>query len=231
MNDIEDLRNAMHATPDFEPGPLDLTAVMVAGGRLRRRRRLAVGAASGLAVVALLVGGAQFTRGEPERAPGIGAAASRDSGVLGEVVPTGLWSGKDEWVLYIVPLQDIPGVPFGVVAGRRLASGSLTADVLTNERTGSARAAGFHAGQKSMVVGNVTSPTFGYYAGGASRITVRADGKLVEAHQAIWSEDPSIVLFWFDPLQVEGETRLTQLTAYDSNGRTLPAGDNKFGVG
>ncbi|WP_249024635.1 hypothetical protein, partial [Couchioplanes caeruleus] len=62
MTDLDDLKDAMHSTPDFEPRPLDLGAVMAQGGRLRRRRRLAMGAASATTVLALLVGGGVLAR-------------------------------------------------------------------------------------------------------------------------------------------------------------------------
>lgn len=233
MNDVEDLRDAMHSTPDFEPRPLDLAVVMAAGGRLRRRRRLAVGAASGLAVLVLLVGGAQFTRsGQPDAGIPVAAASAPvvRNGALGEVIATGLRDGSDERVLYVVS-TDLPEVQFGVVSGRRLPDGSLTDDVLVNETEGAGRAAGFHAAQRPMVVDGRTTLAYGYYSGGAARITVLADGKRVEAKHAAWSEDPSIIVFWFDPEQVTPDTTLKSLTAYDSNGRTLPAGRNGFSVG
>jgi hypothetical protein len=237
VNDIEDLRDAMQSTPDFEPAPLDLAVVMAAGGRLRRRRRLAVGAASGLAVLALLVGGAQLARPEPPvngtANGGAAAPASRDSGVLGDVIPTGLRIGSDERVLYVVPVDapELPDVPFGVVNGRRLPDGRLVSDVLVNESEGPARAEGFHAAQQAMEVEGKTTLAYGYYAGDAAKIVVRADGKRVEASLAVWSDDPSIVVFWFDPAQVKPGVKLSGLTAYNRDGRVLPAGHATFGVG
>jgi len=236
MNDVEDLRDAMHSTPDFEPRPLDLAVVMAAGGRLRRRRRLAVGAASGFAVLALLVGGAQFVGPGPDAgtpvAAGSGpvAATPHADGTLGDVIATGFRDGADERVLYVVA-TDVPGVPFGIVSGLRLPDGSLTPGVLANETKGSGRAEGFHAAQQPMVIEGRTTLAYGYYSGAATRITVLADGKLLEAHHAAWSEDPSIIVFWFDPTQITPDTNLQSLTAYDSNGRTLPAGRNDFAVG
>jgi hypothetical protein len=232
VNDIDDLRDAMHSTPDFEPRPLDLDLVMAAGGRLRRRRRLAVGAASGLAVLALLVGGVQLTRPAPVGNDNV-AVAARNDGVLGDVIPTGLRTGSAERVLYVVPvdLPEMPDVPFGIVAGRRLPDGSLVSDMMVNETAGSARAQGFHAAQRAMVVDGQTTLAYGYYAGDAAKITVQADGNRVEARHAVWSEDPSIVVFWFDPALVKPATNLSDLTAYDPGGRTLPAGNNDFSVG
>lgn len=224
----------MYSTPDFEPRPLDLDLVMAAGSRLRRRRRLTVGAASGLAVLALLVGGVQLARPEPVGNDNVAAtAATRDPGVLGDVIATGLKTGSDERVLYVVPV-DLPAmtdVPFAVVAGRRLPDGSLVSDMLVNETEGSARAPGFHAAQQAMVVDGQTTLAYGYYAGDAAKITAQANGDRVEARHAVWSEDPSIVVFWFDPAQVKPATKLSGLTAYDSGGRTLPAGEAHFSVG
>ena len=48
MTRLEDLKDAMHSPPDFQPAPVDLRQVMTAGGRVRRRRRLALGGASAL---------------------------------------------------------------------------------------------------------------------------------------------------------------------------------------
>ena len=242
MNDLDDLRDAMRTTPDFEPRPLDLAVVMAAGGRLRRRRRFAVGAASGLAVLALLVGGAQFvlpqmapqqtaapaeTATATDPVPATGDASSR--AVLGEVVTTGLRDDLGERVLWVVPLE--PTAAFGIVSGWRLADGSLRPDVLANESAGSARAEGFHAAQAPMAVEDRITMAFGYYAGPATRITVRVAGRPIDAQQATWSEDPSIVLFWFPPDLVRPGAKPSGLTAYDRDGGRLPAGNTTFAVG
>lgn len=233
----------MRTTPDFEPRPLDLAVVMAAGGRLRRRRRFAVGAASGLAVLALLVGGAQFARPQtppqqtaalavpatsvPDPVPASGDAAS--GAVLGEVVTTGLRDDLGERVLWVVSAE--PTAAFGIVSGRRLADGSLRPEVLANESAGSARAEGFHAAQAPMAVEDRTTMAFGYYAGPATRITVRVAGRPIDAQQATWSEDPSIVLFWFPPDLVKPGAKPSGLTAYDRDGGKLPAGNTTFAVG
>jgi len=245
VNDLDDLRDAMRTTPDFEPRPLDLAVVMAAGGRLRRRRRFAVGAASGLAVLALLVGGAQFVRPQAASQPAasqqpagpatavtdpVPAPSDAASGaVLGEVVTTGLRDDLGERVLWVVSAE--PVAPFGIVSGRRLADGSLQPDVLANESTGSARAEGFHAAQAPMTVEGRATLAFGYYSGPATRITVQASGKRIDAMRAAWSEDPSIVLFWFPPELVKPGGKPSGLTAYDRDGGKLPAGHPTFSVG
>ncbi|MGA5302439.1 hypothetical protein ACPCHT_21100 [Nucisporomicrobium flavum] len=243
MNDLEDLKDAMHSTPDFEPRPLDLDAVLAQGGRLRRRRRFAVGATAGVAVLALLVGGAQVARlghdgsgsgsvaaaGSPNQ-----VAASPAGDVLGDVIETGLRTPEGEQVLWVKPLEDeaLPGVTFGLVLGRRTANGGLVSDILINETQGSDRAPGFHSPEGPMEVNGVPTPAFGYYAGAdAAKITVTADGRRVQARTAVWSEDPSIVVFWFDPAKVKSGTKLTKLAAYDDQDRLLTGSGATFGVG
>lgn len=253
MNNLDDLKDAMHSPPDFEPRPLDLDGVMVAGGRLRRRRRLAVGSASALAVAALLVGGAQLVHrnaapSTQAAAPGLQAspglpasqAAGRSArpqaterGPLGDPIDTGLLADGAEQVIYAVPVQDgpRPDVDFGFMAGRRLPDGSLKGDVMINETETSARAPGFRGAEAPMVVDDVATPAFGYYVGPATKITVLADGRKVTAQQAPWSEDASVIAFWFDPAQVKAGAKLEKLTAYGKDGARLPAGNNQFGVG
>ncbi|RZU49168.1 hypothetical protein EV385_0904 [Krasilnikovia cinnamomea] len=148
---------------------------------------------------------------------------------IGAVIDSGIAAREGSWVFYGVPVAEpaLPKVRFGVMAGRRLPGGTLTADVMTNEVTGSDRAPGFHAVQAGMGIEAGQSPTFGYYAGPAARITGRANGRTVTAHQARWSEDRSVVVFWFDPA-VKG---IGKLAAYDQGGRKLPTGNAGVGVG
>ena len=228
MTNLDDLRDALAAPPDFAPRPIDLGIVMAAGGRVRRRRRLMVGAASGLAVAALLVGGAQFAASQaaPERSGPAPAAEQRaDNGVLGEVIAT----GSGEWLLFATPIDssDLPDTHFGLNLGLPGPNGRPVSVVMTNENKGSDRTPGFHAVQGAMEVNGRKTPTFGYYVGPATKIIATAKGTTVTARQATWSEDPSVVVFWFDP----DAGSLDHLTAYDSDGRRLPAGDNKVTVG
>ncbi len=254
MNNLDDLRDAMHTTPGFEPQPLDLAQVMAAGGRIRRRRRVTVGAASGLAVLVLLVGGAQLTRsgssapagpptaGLPAAAqPSVSAAAEAtpepqepDPGAaLGDIVDTGMRVEGMERVLWMQRLEEpsLRDISIGIVAGLRDARGSLLIDIVNNEVEGSDRAPGFHALQMAMVVDDRPTPAFGYYVGDAAQITVVADGRTVRARQATWSEDRSVVLFWFDLKKVKPTSKVGKATAYDRAGRKLPAGNPSFGVG
>jgi hypothetical protein len=252
MNNLDDLRDAMHTTPGFEPQPLDIASVMAAGGRIRRRRRVTVGAASGLAVLVLLVGGAQLatsgagtstTPGAPAAAPQLSASAAADQtpeqgepepgAPFGDVVDTGMRALGMQRVLWVQRIDQpvLPDVSFGLVAGLRDARGNLIVDIVNNEVVGSDRAPGFHALQTAMVVSGRPTPAFGYYVGDAARITVVADGRTVQAQQVRWSEDRSIVLFWFDLNTVKPTSKLGKASAYDRDGRKLPAGKAGFAVG
>jgi hypothetical protein len=259
VNDIEDLRDAMHLTPDFEPKPLDLAHVMDAGGRLRRRRRIVVGAASGLAVLVLLVGGAQLARSNTAASSGQAAAGQQGSipavtaepsasapakepaatgepvpgDALGAVVDTGMKVEGMDRVLWMQGLDEpsLPNVSIGIVAGRRGPDGDLITDVFNNETEGSDRAPGFHGLEMAMGLGSGKTPAFGYYVGHAAKITVVADGRTVRAHQASWSEDPSVKLFWFDLKKVKPTSKVGKASAYDSNDRKLASGSAGFAVG
>lgn len=254
MNNLDDLRDAMHTTPGFEPKPLDLDHVLAAGGRLRRRRRATVGAAAGLAVLVLLVGGAQLARPEagmqaaapppagtvpaqqpsaPPPEPSTPALEPEDSTPLGEVVATGMRVGGQDRVVWLqrVAEPDLPDTTFGMVLGRQTAAGDLTVDIVTNETDGSDRAPGFHGLEMAMVVNDQPTPAFGYYVGDAAKITVKADGKTVQARQSTWTDDASVKLFWFDLKLVKPTSRVGKAIAYDKNGRKLPAGNATFGVG
>jgi hypothetical protein len=148
---------------------------------------------------------------------------------LGTVIDTGFAAKDGSWVMYAVAVDEksLPGTHFGVMAGRRLPSGSLTAGVMANEFQGSDRAPGFHAVQAGMNVEGEQTPSFGYYVGDATKITARAGGRAVTAKQAAWSEDAAVKIFWFDP----AAGAVSDLKAYDSAGRALTAGNDQVGVG
>ena len=153
------------------------------------------------------------------------AAAPTQPDVLGDVIDT----GSGGWVLYAkaVDIAALPDTHFGIMAGHKNADGTLTDSVMANEAEGSDRAPGFHAVQGSMNVDGKQTPTFGYYAGSAAKITGTAKGKTVTAGQATWSEDPSVKVFWFDPA-VSG---VGHLAAYGADGKKLTTGNSGIGVG
>jgi len=259
MTNLDDLKDAMAAPPDFVPRQIDLGTVMAAGGRVRRRRRLAVSTASGLAVVALLVGGAQFaghltagnqgspaqvanqgedgqpasngaastppTNTRPTTAPPTDGSPTGVDTVLGDVVHTGI----NGWLVYASPIDNasLPNTHFAVNLGLAEPDGTPTSVVATNENEGSDRSAGFHATEAAMNVNGEVTLAFGYYVGPAERITATAGGETVTAKHATWSEDPSVVMFWFDL----GTGDLSGLTAYGSDGEKLEPGKNEVGVG
>jgi hypothetical protein len=149
---------------------------------------------------------------------------------LGDVIPAGF----GDWVFYAEAI-DSPAVKFGIMAGRRTAAG-LQPEVMANEPTEggtSATAPGFHAVSAGMTVGedDHRTPAFGYYAGPAKKITAKHDGRTVTARQATWSEDRSIVVFWFDPAKVGDGFSPTGLAAFDADGKKLPTGNAEPGVG
>jgi hypothetical protein len=229
MNDLDDLKAALNEPPDFAPRPLDVDAVMTAGGRIRRRRRLAIGATSGLAVAVLLVGGNVLVeRTAPEGRGGQPVAAQPTaipSGTAPAVVRTGLIEGGGEWVLYTKPINipELPGTTFVLVLGHSTAGGEPADAVVSNETSGSDTAPGFHAVQGAMEIKQGETPTFGYYVGPAAKITAKAGGKTLTASQG--PLDDSIQAFWFDA------SGITNLTAYDAAGRKLPAGNPEIGIG
>lgn len=153
---------------------------------------------------------------------------------VGRVVPAGIREGGGELVFYGVRVHasQLPRVSFGIMAGLRSHTGTLTGEVETNETTGSATTPGFHAIEAAMNVGRpaVAVPEFGYYAGPAASITARQDGHLVHASLARWSASPGIVIFWF-PATTTHPTPVTGLAAYTATGHHLPAGHTTTGIG
>jgi hypothetical protein len=249
MNDLHDLKEALHSPPGFAAAPLDLTAIMRDGGRLRRRRRLGAGSAAAVAGVALLVGGHQlFAPDDPS--PRTGAAqvpaapsaakpaptvASTDptDDAMGDVIRTGLPAKNGEWVLYATAIAEpsVPGITFGVMLGVRKKNGELESGVMSNETEGSGTAPGFHALEGSMVIDQGRTPAFGYYAGAVTKITTKCGSKSVTAQHAAWSENPQVVIFWFDPAKLSKGCLLQSATAYDRDGGKLPGGHSSFSVG
>lgn len=160
---------------------------------------------------------------------GTNGSAPKPADRLGDIIETGIAAKAGAWVFYAMPVNDkaIPKTHFGIMAGRSLPGGELTADVMANEAAGSDHAPGFHAVQGSMNLDAGRTPTFGYYDGPATKITAKVNGKTVTAKQATWSEDSSVVVFWFAPA-VSG---VGHLAAYDKAGKKLTTGNSGIGVG
>ncbi|WP_370945430.1 hypothetical protein AB5J62_40995 [Amycolatopsis sp. cg5] len=155
----------------------------------------------------------------PAEAPAA-APEAPESKPVGDVISTGIKDAKGEVVFYAVAVTEpsLPNTHFGIMKGHRGADGKLTADTVANEFNGSDKAPGFHA----VSVGNNGGGAFGYYAGPAAKITAKG----AEAHTAKWSEDPDIVVFWFDKV-----TEPSGLKAVDAAGKALPAGNTQPGRG
>jgi len=254
MTELEELRDAMESPPDFVPIALDLNQVMVAGGRIRRRRRATIAGASGVAVVTLLVVGGQLTNlgsapaahqaaappapsGPVPSGPvpsGLVPSAINSSapGILGTVVETGRWVDGRQWIVYVETTDPQRlNATMTLVLGRSK-TGYIDdfQHVIVSSDPGDARMSpGFHAVRPGTVIDGRTTPAFGYYAGDAARISARntVTGKTVEAHVTAWSgfgARDKTQIFWFDFEGSGKPVTLTGLTAYDKSGNKLPTG-------
>ncbi|MEV6875652.1 hypothetical protein [Amycolatopsis sp. NPDC051128] len=199
------------------------------------KKRLAIAGTVAVACGALVVSGVLTTASAASApaAPVVAASpsppptrvAASEHEVLGDVIP----SGFGDVVYYGVKMQEprLPETTFGIMAGARDAAGGLKDLVITNETAGSDKAPGFHAVTSALTIDGHDVPSFGYYYGPAAKITGRIYGTIGVAHQARWSADPNVVVFWFNPNGPDPEN----LTAYDAAGNELPAGDTGVGHG
>ncbi|UQU66934.1 hypothetical protein COUCH_11945 [Couchioplanes caeruleus] len=202
---------------------------------LSRNRWILAAGVTGVAV-SVAIAGAVAANAAQDPAPVTSQAPGRPSTpeappaapkTIGDVIDTGIAAKQGAWVLCFVPVKGMAGTSFGVMAGRRQASGAVTADIMTNETTGSDRAPGFHAVEGAMEVNGEPSPTFGYYVGPVTKITARAGGRTVTATTAAWSEDASVKAFWFAP----DAGAVSDLKAFDAAGKALPEGNSGVAVG
>ncbi|WP_414936332.1 hypothetical protein [Amycolatopsis sp. cmx-11-51] len=244
MTDLETLRSALREPLVEEFAAPDLGAIMTKGRRIRRRRRLATGAGGVAATVVtvLVIVGAVALREPAQQPQVVPPAASAPSSSpaspvptvttapypqavpLGDVVPLGVkGEGGRELVLYASAFAEPsqPRIQFGLHVAYRNDDGTYDALLATNEYKGSDRSFGFHATDGGELIGDTFVPVFGYFAGPAARITSTVRGKPVEARTAVWSEDPSVVIFWFEGSEVESSNVLTPLIAYDAKGLRL----------
>jgi hypothetical protein len=157
--------------------------------------------------------------------PSPAPVAAPEHEVLGDVIGTGIRDSSGELVFYGVKLQEprLPDTTFGIMGGIRDAAGGLKDLVVANEYAGSDKAPGFHAVTGGANLDGHDVPSFGYYAGPAAKIT--STGGVV-AHQAKWSADPNVVVFWFDSAADPGRLR-----AYNAAGDKLPTGRTGVGHG
>ncbi|MET8910630.1 hypothetical protein [Micromonospora sp. NPDC004551] len=246
MTEVDELRRVMRATERADRSGLDLAGIMREGRRVRRRRQVAGTGAVAVAVAALVIGIGAVARTRPPEparpgpvasAPVVAATAAAgpsptttpgqaEPRPVGAVVGTGIRYGDDERVFYVVPVDvpELPGVTIGLVAGRRSPTGELTTDYLVNDVAGSDRRPGFHQigyDPQGRVPSVTPVPTFGYFVGPAARIVGTVDGRQVEARLARWSEDPQLVIFWFDPGVLAPARPLDGIVARDARGRRL----------
>jgi hypothetical protein len=236
MNDLDDFRAALRRPPNEPFAEPDLAKIMADGTRIRRRRRVltsTAGVAAAAVVVLVVVFAVQLRQPAPApvaQPPSISVTTppSTTTGPpqsvpLGDVVGTGIQTSAGEIVLFARAVDEpqlLPDIHFGLVAGFRSGT-SLQAALATNEVSGSDRSFGFHATDGGEVIRDEVIPVFGYFAGPVARITTTVKGKTVEANLAKWTEDPSVVFFWFDRTEVPDSGVLTPLIAYDGAGKRL----------
>ncbi|MEV6908225.1 hypothetical protein [Amycolatopsis sp. NPDC051071] len=250
MTDLETLRSALREEPAEEFAAPDIAAIMTKGKRIRRRRRLVTGAGGVAATVVtvLVIVGAVALREparQPEALPPAASASSPSPSLspssfpastattappypraqpLGDVIPLDVeGEGDRKMVLYATAFDEptLQDIQFGLNVAYQNDDGTFDGLYMTNETRGSDRSFGFHATGGGTLVRNTFIPVFGYFAGPAVRITSTVRGKPVEARTAVWSEDPSVVIFWFEGSQVQSSNVLTPLTAYDAKGQRL----------
>ena len=240
MKDLDNLKTALQTPPPEGFAALDTGAIISAGKRIRRRRRVRSGAglvAVAAAVVLVVTGVNSFKTAETPVAtggPSLTTSAppltTRDPSQeprvpLGDVIATGILDKLGERVFYLVKVDapELPDTRFGLMAGHRAADGTLSGELMSNEFQGSDRRPGFHAIDGGELVGDQFMPVSGYYAGPVEKITSTVHGKPVEARLASWSEDPSIVVFWFTEEDVPSSTLLTPPVALGKNSVKLPS--------
>jgi hypothetical protein len=242
MKDIDNLKTALHTPPPEGFAALDTGAIMSAGKRIRRRRRVQSGAglvAVAAAVVVVVTGVNSFKTEESPVAVGgpsltTSAAApattwqpAQESRVpLGDVIGTGIFDDLGERVFYLVKVDlpvELPETRFGLMAGHRTADGKLTGELMSNELKGSDRRPGFHVVDGGETIRGQFMPVCGYYVGPAARITSTVHGNPVDAKLAYWSEDPAVVVFWFTEQDVPSSNLLTPPVAVGKNSAKLPS--------
>jgi hypothetical protein len=241
MKDLDNLKTALHTPPPEGFAALDTGAIMSAGKRIRRRRRVQSGAglvAVAAAVVLVVTGVNSFKTETPVVAGGPSLTTSappplttrdpaQESRVpLGDVIATGIFDPLGERVFYLVKVDapvELPDTHFGLMAGHRAADGTLSGELMSNEFKGSDRRPGFHVVDGGEIIRDQFVPVSGYYVGPVEKISSTVQGKPVQARLAQWSEDPSVVVFWFIEQDVASSKLLTPPVAFGKNSAKLPS--------
>lgn len=227
MTDLEELKSALAETePEDGFRPPDLAKIMADGGRIRRRRRIAVGTGAVALTAAALFGISSVTMLRQPDSPGptLSVAKQPDAPVY-EAAKT-FWTGYvsvDARVFTMSFLHEVRpgtedrGFPDGyfISAGRGGSSGKLS-----NERVVPIDLTpGFHR------IGDLAEFTSGYFVippgkePAVRTIQATANGKYVDAKTAQWEAVPNIVLFWFPPGLNPAHDPGNRLEAYDNTGR------------
>ncbi|ATY15934.1 hypothetical protein CU254_40290 [Amycolatopsis sp. AA4] len=242
-DELERLRAALQEAPAEPFKEPDLDRIFQEGGRIRRRRRFLTSSGAAVAVVAVVFGAVWLRSpgGAPEQvhaaaAPPpssitkttsttpIPAPTTAESRPLGEVISTGTYADGAELVFYATQIEDpdnLPTVQFGVMASLSEPDGNLRPLYLANESEGQDRSFGFHATSGGTTISDIWVPVYGYFSGPAARIETTVDGRTIQAHTARWSEDPDVVVFWFDQDEVPSAERASPLVAYSADGKRL----------
>lgn len=248
---VDELRTALHEEPPV-PLTVDLDRVLARGRRRRAARRATVpvavlATAAAVAVPVVVLGDNGAGEAETSSPAATTAAPSRSSrptpaavipGALprtafADVIGTGERVAGTERVFRFFPTEPDAQLQTRFILGLayRAPGGGPKVVGGTNEIQGRDDATGFHATTAAWY-GMVLPPgdwaVFGYYAGPATRITAVVDGRTVTAKTARWPGYPRIVVFWLSPgtgsPKPTSNTAITDLRAYDADGRPLPAG-------
>jgi hypothetical protein len=226
--ELPDLHDTLHSPPGFVAGSLDLEHIMRAGTRRRRRIAVARGATV-VAALAVFVGGMQttgaldrFDRGAP---PAVSVTAPPTPPTI---VETGLKAGANgDWVIKSVE-ADIFGSTkktFAFSMNERDKNGELTEDMRIQEvEAGHERKPGFHAVEHSYGYDEgVVQPAYGYFVGAPAKITGTLDGRSVSAKLTpmATTDGAPVIVFWFDNTTVDGDSKLTSVTAFDAAGKQI----------
>ncbi|PRY40369.1 hypothetical protein [Umezawaea tangerina] len=235
MTDLDALRTALRTTPADSPA-IDVAQVMKTGRRIRTRRRLALSGSVVTTTAALLVGIIALGRAGPPPTPPptveITAANPTSSapGPVGDIINTGF----DDEVLYFTTNHQDPARPDGSATTLK---DSTLRDTDTGYALTLATGPNHHAVQTTPLYARgtgfatitthtgTTTRLYGIYQGPVHRIVLELDNQVMgAAHQAQWSTDNTITVFWFTPDEVPDGTPLDNITlsAYDPQGNRLP---------